>query len=85
MGGSGVKVSKVLFNNPDWSIVRHSVTGVVMHREINATLITKKSATDCEYQERLFAEDYLGERFTNKLRLNGVGLGNGPVLWANVP
>lgn len=84
MRQNGVTVSKVLFDDTDWFIVRHNISGAVLRREINATLISKKSATECQYQERLFAEEYIDSGFTN-LRINGVGLGGGDVLCANVP
>jgi hypothetical protein len=63
----------VVIIDPDWTVRRHEISGVILHRYIRATIAVKNSDGTCTvWQLVTFQQDYEGNKF-QKTRFDGVG------------
>jgi len=71
------KILRVVIINPDWFIVRHKISGKVLHRYIQTDVIIKDPAGDCWIMRKTsFRQNYIGGKF-QPLKLHGVMTGSG--------
>mgnify|MGYP001306915327 CR=1 FL=1 len=67
------EVLKLVIVDPDWTIRRNEVTGVILHRYIRATAAVKNSDGTCTvWQLITFQQDYVSNAF-QKTKFDGVG------------
>jgi hypothetical protein len=67
------EVLRVVIIDPDWTVRRHEISGVILHRYIRATIAVKNSDGTCTvWQLVTFQQDYEGNKF-QKTRFDGVG------------
>lgn len=56
-------VTKAYFTGTDWSIVRHSLTGIQLRREIRGVIVMKRPDGGCSFHYALFAQEYDGSKY----------------------
>jgi len=71
------KILRVVIINPEWFLVRHKISGVILHRYIQTDVIIKDKAGDCWIMRKTsFRQNYIGGKF-QPLKLDGVMTGSG--------
>lgn len=68
----GQKYIKAVIVSTDWDTER-SYNGTITGRSVSAAMVSKKSDGTCMYQNILFAQDYTGSGYSDKLKFAGAG------------
>ena len=67
------EIIRLVIIDPDWTIRRNELTGVILHRYIRATIAVKNADGTCTvWQLITFQQDYVGNKF-GKTKFDGVG------------
>lgn len=67
------EIIRLVIIDPDWTIRRNELTGVILHRYIRATIAVKNADGTCTvWQLVTFQQDYVGGKF-QKTKFDGVG------------
>jgi hypothetical protein len=56
-------ITGAYFTGNDWSIVRHSLTGIQLRREIRGVIVMKRPDGGCSFHYALFAQEYDGANY----------------------
>lgn len=64
-------VTKAYFTGPDWHMVRHKKTGVIMRREIRGVIVMSRPDGMCSFHHAVFAQEYDGSKY-NKVYTAGI-------------
>ena len=67
----GRKLVNVVLHKPEWTIVRHELSGAILRRGINAYAVFQENAQDCQAVEFYFEDQYVGSSFLNQPSLWG--------------
>ncbi|MBK7632232.1 MAG: hypothetical protein IPJ23_16300 [Ignavibacteriales bacterium] len=66
-------IIRLVIIDPDWTIRRNELTGVILHRYIRATIAVKNADGSCTVWKLVtFQQDYVGGKF-GKTKFDGVG------------
>lgn len=67
------EIIRLVIIDPDWTIRRNELTGVILHRYIRATIAVKNADGTCTVWKLVtFQQDYVGNKF-GKTKFDGVG------------
>ncbi len=67
------EIIRLVIIDPDWTIRRNELTGVILHRYIRATIAVKNADGTCTVWKLVtFQQDYVGGKF-GKTKFDGVG------------
>lgn len=56
-------VTNAYFTGADWSIVRHTLTGIQLRREIRGVIVMKRPDGGCSFHYSVFAQEYDGSKY----------------------
>ena len=64
-------VTKAYFNDADWYIYRHKLTGVILRREIRGTMVMTRPDGMCSFHHCVYGQQYNGSTY-NKVYTAGI-------------
>ncbi|MDI9570601.1 MAG: hypothetical protein QM278_07740 [Pseudomonadota bacterium] len=77
------QILRLVIIDPDWTVRRHALTGVILHRYIRAAAAIKDAGGACRIWNLItFQQDYVGGRY-QKTRFDGAGDPT-PILCENI-
>jgi len=83
VSGKDYKVLNVVFEEPDWTVVRNQLTGAILGRETRVATAVQMGDGSCLLRFYYVGQDYLGDRYSEAVYFKSLAYEEYPISYEN--